>query len=370
MLKIQRRKTRRIKVGDVPIGGDSPIAVQSMTTTDTRDISGTIGQIKRLEEAGCEIARVAVVDEAAAHALKTIRDQIGIPLIADIHFNSKLGVQAAGIVDCVRINPGNIGGAERMRDVISACKDNGIPMRIGVNSGSIEQDLLVKFGYPTPEAMVESALRAVEVCDALNFHEIKLSLKASHVGLCVEAYRLVSQKVDYPLHLGITEAGTIFSGSIKSGIGLGLLLSEGIGDTIRISLAADPVEEVKAAFEILKTLELRHRGINLIACPTCGRLEFDMFPLVRDLEKRLAHIKEPLNVSVLGCAVNGIGEGVEADIGIAGGKDSGLLFKNGEIVRKVKESEMLEVLVQEVEAMAAERAADRASGKSVETVKN
>lgn len=370
MLKIKRRKTRQVKVGGVPIGGDAPIVVQSMTTTDTRDIAATVGEIKRLEEAGCEIVRVAVVDEASADALKPIKDQIGIPLIADIHFNCKLGIQAAGIVDCVRINPGNIGGTERMRDIISACRDNGIPMRIGVNSGSLEQDLLVKFGFPTADAMVESALRAIEVCDAMNFHDIKLSLKASHVGLCVEAYRLISKKVDYPLHLGITEAGTVFSGSIKSGIGLGLLLSEGIGDTIRISLAADPVEEVKAAFEILKTLELRHRGINLIACPTCGRLEFDMFPLVRELEKRLAHIKEPLNVSVLGCAVNGIGEGLEADIGIAGGKDSGLLFKNGEIVRKVKESEMLDVLVKEVESMARERAAERVAEKTAATAKN
>lgn len=360
-MKIKRRKTRQIHVGGVPIGGDAPIVVQSMTTTDTRDISATLSEIKRLEAAGCEIVRVAVVDDEAVDALKTIKDQISIPLIADIHFNYRLGLKAAGIVDCVRVNPGNIGGAQRLREVISACRDNGIPMRIGINSGSLEQDLLLKYGFPTPEAMVESTLRAVEVTDSMNFHDIKLSLKASHVGLCVEAYRLISKKVDYPLHLGITEAGTVFSGSIKSGIGLGLLLADGIGDTIRISLAADSVEEVKAGFEILKTLEIRHRGINLIACPTCGRLEFEMFKLLQELEGRLAHIKEPLNVSVLGCAVNGIGEGMEADIGIAGGKDGGLLFKNGQVVRKLKEAEMLDVLVAEVEALAKERASERAS---------
>lgn len=343
-------------MGGVPIGGEAPISVQSMTTTDTRDVSATLSEIRLLEAAGCEIVRVAVVDEEAAAALKPIKDQITIPLISDIHFNHRLGIQAAGIVDCVRVNPGNIGGADRLREVISACRDNGIPMRIGVNSGSLEQDLLLRYGYPTPEAMVESTLRAVEIAESMNFHELKLSLKASHVGLCIDAYRLISKQTDYPLHLGITEAGPAFAGSIKSGIGLGLLLADGIGDTIRVSLAADPVEEVKAAFEILKTLELRHRGINLIACPTCGRLEFDMFKLIRELEGRLAHIKEPLNVSVLGCAVNGIGEGMEADIGIAGGKDSGLLFKKGQVVRKVTEGEMLEVLVAEVEAMARERA--------------
>jgi (E)-4-hydroxy-3-methylbut-2-enyl-diphosphate synthase len=298
---------------------------------------------------------VAVVDDIAAEALKPIKAGISIPLIADIHYNYRLALRAAPHVDCIRINPGNIGGKDRVAQVVSACRDRGIPIRIGVNAGSLEEDLLKKYGYPTPEAMVESALRAIGMLEAMDFYEMKLSLKASHVGLCIEAYRLISKKVDYPLHLGITEAGTAFAGSIKSAVGMGLLLGEGIGDTIRISLAADPVEEVKAGFEILKSLELRHRGINFIACPTCGRLEFEMFKLVAELERRLSHIKTPLNVSILGCAVNGIGEGMEADIGIAGGKEGGLLFKRGKIVGKVKESEMADVLVAEVEAMAKER---------------
>ncbi|MBI3811508.1 MAG: flavodoxin-dependent (E)-4-hydroxy-3-methylbut-2-enyl-diphosphate synthase [Nitrospirae bacterium] len=327
-MKIARKKTRQIKVGGVAIGGDAPISVQSMTTTDTRDVKATVDQIKRLEEAGCEIVRVAVVDDVAAMALKAIKAQIAIPLVADIHYNYRLALRAALYVDCIRINPGNIGGRDRVAQVVSACRDRGIPIRIGVNAGSLEEDLLKKYGYPTPEAMVESALRAIGMLEEMDFQEIKLSLKASHVGLCIEAYRLISQKVDYPLHLGITEAGTAFAGSIKSAVGMGLLLGAGIGDTIRISLAADPVEEVKAGFEILKSLELRHHGINFIACPTCGRLEFEMFKLVDELERRLAHIKTPLNVSILGCAVNGIGEGMEADIGIAGGKDGGLLFKH------------------------------------------
>jgi (E)-4-hydroxy-3-methylbut-2-enyl-diphosphate synthase len=354
-MKITRRKTRQITVGGVKIGGDAPISVQSMTTTDTRDVNATVDQIRRLEQAGCEIVRVAVVDEAASDALQAIKARISIPLIADIHYNYRLALRSAPSVDCIRINPGNIGGKDRVAQVVSACKDRGIPIRIGVNAGSLEEDLLQKYGYPTPEAMADSALRAIGMIEEMGFSELKLSLKASHVGLCIEAYRLISKQVDYPLHLGITEAGTAFSGSIKSAVGMGLLLGEGIGDTIRISLAADPVEEVKAGFEILKSLELRHHGINFIACPTCGRLEFDMFKLVAELEGRLSHIKAPLNVSILGCAVNGIGEGMEADIGIAGGKDGGLLFKRGKIMGKVKESEMADVLVTEIEAMAKEK---------------
>lgn len=354
-MKIERRKTRQIRVGGVAIGGDAPISVQSMTTTDTRDVKATVDQIKRLEQAGCEIVRVAVIDDMAAEALKAVKARIAIPLIADIHYNYRLALRAAPYVDCIRINPGNIGAKDRVAQVVSACKERGIPIRIGVNAGSLEDDLLKKYGYPTPEAMVESALRAVGMLEEMGFYDMKLSLKASHVGLCIEAYRLISKKVDYPLHLGITEAGTAFTGGIKSAVGMGLLLGAGIGDTIRISLAADPVEEVKAGFEILKSLELRHRGINFIACPTCGRLEFDMFKLVNELEQRLSHIKAPLNVSILGCAVNGIGEGMEADIGIAGGKEGGLLFKRGQIVGKVSEAEMADVLVAEVEAMAKER---------------
>lgn len=354
-MNIKRCKTRQIKVGSVPIGGDAPIVVQSMTTTDTRDVEATVTQIARLAEAGCEIVRVAVVDEKAADALREIKSRIPIPLIADIHYNYRLALQAAPYVDCIRINPGNIGDRDRVAQVVATCKDRGIPIRIGVNAGSLEPDLLEKYGYPTAEAMVESTLRSVRMIEEMNFYEMKLSLKASHVGLCMEAYRLISSKVDYPLHIGITEAGTAFAGSIKSAVGLGILLNEGIGDTIRVSLAADPVEEVKAAYEILKSLELRHRGINIIACPTCGRLEIDLFKLVAQLEEKLSHVREPINISVLGCAVNGIGEGMEADIGIAGGKEAGLLFRKGQVIRKVKESDLFEVLVAEVEALVEER---------------
>jgi (E)-4-hydroxy-3-methylbut-2-enyl-diphosphate synthase len=354
-VEIRRRKTRQIKVGNVAIGGDAPIVVQSMTTTSTRDVSATVAQIRRLEEAGCEIVRVAVVDEKDAAALPEVRAGIGIPLIVDIHYNYRLAVAAAPHVDCIRINPGNIGDSDRVAAVVRAAKEYHIPIRIGVNAGSLEEDLLLKYGYPTPAAMVESAVRAVRLMEEMKFYDLKLSLKASHVGLCVEAYRQVSKILDYPLHLGITEAGTLVQGAVKSAVGMGLLLAEGIGDTLRVSLAADPVEEVKVAFEILKSLELRHRGVNIIACPTCGRLEMDLFRVVGELEKRLAHIREPINVSVLGCAVNGIGEGMHADIGVAGGKEGGLLFRKGQVIGKVKESEMVEVLVREVETLVKER---------------
>ena len=354
-MNVKRRKTRQIKVGGIPLGGDAPIVVQSMTTTDTRDIEATVVQIRRLVEAGCEVVRVAVVDDTAAEALKEIKSQIQIPLIADIHYNYRLALHAAPHVDCIRINPGNIGERNRVAQVVATCKDYGIPIRIGVNAGSLEEDLLERYGYPTPEAMVESALRAVRMLEEMDFYDIKLSLKASHVGTCIQAYRIISSKIDYPLHIGITEAGTAFTGGIKSAVGLGILLNEGIGDTIRVSLAADPVEEVKVAYEILKALELRHRGINIIACPTCGRLEIDLFKLVAQLEDRFSTIREPINISVLGCAVNGIGEGMEADIGIAGGKEAGLLFRKGKVIRKVKESELFTVLVEEVEALVEER---------------
>lgn len=359
MLRIERRKTRQIKVGKVAIGGDAPIVVQSMTTTDTRDIDATVAQIERLTKAGCEVVRVAIVDEAAADALKEIRAQITIPLVADIHYTHKLALRSAPHVDCIRINPGNIGDQDRVRQVVEACREYGISMRVGVNAGSLEEDLLQRFGYPTAEAMVESAERAVRAIEKMGYEEMKVSLKASHVGLCVDAYRLASQRLDYPLHLGITEAGTAFAGTIKSAVGMGTLLAAGIGDTIRVSLAADPVEEVKAGYEILKSLELRHRGVNIIACPTCGRLEIDLFKLVNELELRLAHVTEPINISVLGCAVNGIGEGMEADIGIAGGKEAGLLFKNGQIVGKVPEKDLLNVLLDEVDKLIREREAKR-----------
>lgn len=350
-----RRKTRQIRVGSVLIGGEAPIVVQSMTTTDTRDVAATVAQIRKMEEVGCEVARVAVPDEEAAACLGKIRSQIGIPLVADIHYHYKLALKAADEgVDCIRINPGNIGSRQRLEAVVKAARERGISMRVGVNAGSLEKDLIEKYGYPTPEAMVESALRTIAVLEDRDFREIKVSLKASHVDLAVQSYRLFSRKSDYPLHLGITEAGPLFSGTIKSAVGLGILLSEGIGDTIRVSLAADPVEEVKVGFEVLKSLGLRHRGVNVIACPTCGRVEIDVIKLAAEVEQRLSHIKKPLNISVLGCIVNGIGEGAEADIGIAGGKDSALLFKHGKLVKKVKESELADLLVAQAEEMAKE----------------
>ncbi|MBI1821971.1 MAG: flavodoxin-dependent (E)-4-hydroxy-3-methylbut-2-enyl-diphosphate synthase [Nitrospirae bacterium] len=353
-----RRKTKRINVGGIPIGGDAPISVQSMTTTNTDDVKATATQIHQLENAGCEIVRVAVPDHPSARVLSKIREQIKIPLIADIHFDYQLGLIALEEgVDCVRLNPGNIGSREKLEKVAASAKAKKIPIRIGINAGSLEKDLLEKYGYPKAEAMVESAFRALHILEEMEFYDTKVSLKASHVALAVEAYRLFSAKSDYPLHLGVTEAGTLFTGSIKSSIGLGLLLSEGIGDTIRVSLAADPVEEVRAGFEILKALELRHRGINVIACPTCGRLEIDVIKLANDVEKKLGHIRTPLNISILGCVVNGIGEGMEADVGIAGGRDSAILFKKGEIVRKVNADEIYDVLIEEAIEVAKEKEA-------------
>ncbi|HIB54102.1 MAG TPA: flavodoxin-dependent (E)-4-hydroxy-3-methylbut-2-enyl-diphosphate synthase [Nitrospirales bacterium] len=354
-MKPERRKTRQIHVGGIPIGGDAPIVVQSMTTTDTRDIQGTIEQIHQLENAGCEIVRVAVPTKEDAQALPKIKAAIRIPMIADIHFDHRLALAATEIVDCVRINPGNIGSRAKLREVVKAVEDRGIPLRVGVNAGSLERELLQKYGYPTAEAMVESAVTHVKVIEDFGFTNMKVSLKASDVHLAVDAYRLFSEAIDYPVHLGITEAGTSVTGTIKSSVGLGLLLAAGIGDTLRVSLAADPCEEVRVGFEILKALELRHRGVNVIACPTCGRLEIDVINIANNLERRLAHIKEPITVSVLGCVVNGIGEGKEADIGIAGGQGVGILFREGKLVRKVKADDLEEVLVEEVEALAISR---------------
>ena len=359
-MKIERRKTRQVTVGGVKIGGGAPVVVQSMTTTDTSDIDATVKQIHELEWVGCEIVRVAAPDQKSADALEKIKSQIQIPLIADIHFDYKLALRAIEQgVDAIRINPGNIGGKDRVERVVKAAKERGIPMRIGVNSGSLERDLLEKYGFPTAEAMVESALRHIRILEEMDFYDMKISLKASHVGLAVEAYRLFSERSDYPLHLGITESGTSFTGTVKSSAGLGILLSHGIGDTLRVSLAADSVEEVKVGFEILKSLELRHRGVNVIACPTCGRLEIDVIRLANEVEKRLAHVKEPLNISILGCVVNGIGEGKEADVGIAGGRGVGLLFRRGEIIRKVPEDQILDVLLAEVEMILKEKEKSR-----------
>ena len=363
-MEIHRRKTRQIQVGDVKIGGDAPIAVQSMTTTDTEKIDETVEQIHALEEAGCEIVRVAVPNQAASRALDAIKSQIRIPLIADIHFDYKLALEAVRRgVDGLRINPGNIGERRKVEAVVASCKERGIPMRIGVNAGSLERDLLDRFGYPTAGAMVESAMRHIRILEDLDFHDIKVSLKASHVDLAVAAYREFAKRSDYPVHLGVTEAGTLMTGAVKSAVGLGLLLSEGIGDTLRVSLAADPVEEIRVGFEILKALKLRHRGVNVIACPTCGRLEIDVIRLAERMEQKFSHLKEPMTVSILGCVVNGIGEGKEADIGIAGGRGVGMLFRNGEIIRKVPNEQLEQVLIEEIEALVRERERDGARSR-------
>ncbi len=347
---ITRRKTWQIMVGNVAIGGDAPIVVQSMTNTDTRDVDATVAQIKRLEAAGCEVVRVAVPDKKAAEALGSIKKYIGIPLIADIHFDYRLALLSmSNGADGLRLNPGNIGDKAKIAHVVKAAKEKTVPIRIGVNAGSLEEDLLQKYGHPTPEAMVESAMRHVRLLEELDFYDIKISLKSSNIDTTINAYRLVSEKVDYPLHVGISEAGPLLSGTVKSAIGIGFLLSEGIGDTIRVSLTADPAEEVKVAYEILKALHLRHRGVNIVSCPTCGRMEIDIEQIAAEVEKRLSHITVPLNISILGCVVNGIGEGKEADVGIAGGKGCGLLFRDGKRVRKLKEDELVEALVKEVE---------------------
>jgi (E)-4-hydroxy-3-methylbut-2-enyl-diphosphate synthase len=361
-MHITRRKTRQIRVGKIKIGGDAPIAVQSMCSTDTRDVRATVEQIKQLEAVGCEVIRVAVPDMDAAAALPKIKAQMTVPLIADIHFDHRLALEAAKVVDCVRINPGNIGAWWKVQEVVKAVNERGVPLRIGVNGGSLERPLLDKYGWPSPEALAESALNAVRALEDEGFTNMKVSLKASDVKHAVDAYWMFAMQSDYPLHIGITEAGTAMTGAVKSAIGLGWLLSHGIGDTLRVSLAADPIEEVKVGFEILKSLELRHRGINVIACPTCGRVEIDVIRMANELEKKLSHIKAPLNVSVLGCVVNGIGEGKEADIGIAGGEGVGILFKKGKLVRKVPMDQLMDVLIPEVELMAKEKEAEEANG--------
>ncbi len=344
-----RRKTREIKIGGVKVGGSAPVSVQSMTNTNTADIAATLAQIKALEAAGCEIIRVAVPDMDAAKALGPIRKHIDIPLIADIHFDWRLALASLDSgVDGLRLNPGNIGSKERIGTVVKAAKDRGVPIRIGVNAGSLEKDILSRYGHPTAEALVESAMRHIAVLEDLDFRDIKISLKASSVPLTIESYRLLADKVDYPFHIGITEAGTIFSGTIKSSVGLGILLAEGIGDTLRVSLTGDPVDEARVGWEILKSLELRKRGINIISCPTCGRIKLDSITIAAEVEKRLSHITEPVNVAVMGCVVNGPGEAGEADVGIAGGDGVGLIYVKGKPVKKVKEEEIVEALIEEV----------------------
>ena len=351
-MTITRRETRKIHVGNVAIGGNAPIVVQSMCSTDTRDIRASLQQISRLAEVGCEIIRLAVLDDKAVEALKSIKEEAPIPLIADIHFDHRLALGAlkAG-VDGLRINPGNIGGERAVAKVVRAAAERRVPIRIGVNSGSLDKDLHQRYGGATPEAMVESALRQVQLLESLQFHEIKISLKSSDVMTMVESYRLLADKVAYPLHLGVTEAGTLISGTAKSAIGIGLLLAEGIGDTIRVSLTSDPIDEIKAAYEILRALKLRERGVELISCPTCGRCEIDIIGLTQEVEKRLLTVKTPLKVAIMGCVVNGPGEAKEADVGIAGGRGQGILFKKGEIVEKLPEGDLVPRLLKEIALM-------------------
>ena len=342
--QIIRRKSRQIMVGNVPVGGDAPIAVQSMTNTETLDVAATVKQIRALQNAGADIVRVSVPSMEAAETFGAIRKQVTLPLVADIHFDYKIALRVAELgVDCLRINPGNIGRDDRVQAVVSSARDHNIPIRIGVNAGSLEKDLQKKYGEPTPQALVESALRHIDILDKLDFQDFKVSLKASEVFMTVMAYRELARQIEQPLHLGITEAGGFRSGTVKSSIGLGLLLSEGIGDTIRISLAADPVEEVKVGFDILKSLHLRSRGINLIACPSCSRQQFDVISTVNALEARLEDINEPMDVAVIGCVVNGPGEAREAHIGIAGGTPN-LLYVNGKPDHKVNNEQLVDEL--------------------------
>ncbi len=351
------KNTRQIYIGDVPVGGGAPVTVQSMTNTATSDIKATLAQIKALEAAGCEMVRVAVPDMEAAESLGRIKAGIRIPLIADIHFDWRLALKALDEgVDALRLNPGNIGSRERIGAVVKAARERGVPIRIGVNAGSLEKDILSKYGHPTAEALVESAMRHIAILEDMDFFDIKVSLKASSVPLTIESYRLLSGKADYPLHIGVTEAGTIFSGTIKSAVGLGVLLSEGIGDTLRVSLTADPVDEVRVGWEILKALGLRKRGINIISCPTCGRIKLDSVTIAREVERRLSHIEEPVNIAIMGCVVNGPGEAMESDVGIAGGDGVGLIYVGGKAVRKVKEDEIVEALIDAVEGVLSSRA--------------
>jgi len=352
---IKRKKTRPVFLGNVQIGGNAPVAVQSMTCTDTRDIRSTVRQIKQLEDAGCEIVRVAVPDDEAAAALSDIKKQITIPLIADIHFNYRLAIEAIRSgVDGIRINPGNI-SKEKMLKIAESAKSRGTVIRIGINAGSLEKDLLKKYGGPTAAAMVESALRSLAFLKKAGCGAIKLSVKSSDVTTMVEAYRELSSKSDYPLHLGVTEAGSIVNAAIKSSIGMGILLNEGIGDTIRVSVTGDPVSEIRVAYGILRAMDIRKVGPDIISCPTCGRCEIDLFKLTREVEAKLTGMKEHLKIALMGCVVNGPGEAAEADIGIAGGRGYGLLFKKGKIIRKIKEQEFMATLLDEIYSMIAER---------------
>lgn len=356
-MELPRKQTRQLKLGSVRIGGGAPIVVQSMTNTDTRDVEATLGQIKRLHDAGCEIVRVAIPDETAARALRAIHDASPIPVIADIHFDYRLALMAleAGL-EGLRINPGNIGERKNVEMVVDAAKARGAVIRVGVNSGSVEKRLLEQYGGPTPQAMVESALGHVRILEEHGFYDTKISIKSSSVLNTIECYRLLSQRCDYPLHLGVTEAGGVLRGAIKSSVGMGVLLSEGIGDTLRVSLTAAPEEEMTVAWELLRALGLRQRGPEIISCPTCGRTEIDLIGLAQEVERRLRTENAPIKVAVMGCVVNGPGEAREADLGMAGGRDKGIIFRKGEVIRSVRGQEtLLAAFMEELDKLLVER---------------
>lgn len=354
-MQVKRRKTREVPIGDQVVGGDHPILIQSMTNTDTRDVAATVGQILDLTDAGCEIVRVAVPDMEAAEAIAAIKKQIAIPLVADIHFNHELALKAIeGGVDKLRINPGNIGDKAKVRAVVQAAKAKDISMRIGVNAGSLEPELLKKYGRPTPQAMVESAEKHLAYLEEFDFKNIVVSMKASDVRFTIEAYDLFSEKYDYPVHLGITEAGILRTSSVKSGIGIGYMLLNGIGDTLRVSITGNPLDEIYVAKDILKAIGMYNRNggmVEVVSCPTCGRTEIDLIGIAEEMNRRLMHVKKDIKVAVMGCVVNGPGEGREADIGIAGGRGKGVLFKKGEIFKTVAEDEIIDALMDEIERM-------------------
>jgi len=350
--QIKRKSTRFIKVGHVKIGDMAPIAVQSMTNTFTQDVKSTVAQIKQLETAGCEIVRVAVPDQEAASAIAQIKEKISIPIIADIHFDYRLAIASIQSgADGIRINPGNIGSRKKVQSIIACAREGNIPIRIGINAGSLEKTLLKKYLYPSAEAMVESALRHIDFFQTLDFHQIKISIKASDVPRTLGAYRLLSTKTDYPLHVGVTEAGGLYPGIVKSALGIGMLLFEGIGDTIRVSLTRDPVEEVRVGYEILKALSIRQRGPDIISCPTCGRCNIDLFTIVETVEKALLSNTLPIKIAIMGCVVNGPGEAREADIGIAGGDGKGILFKKGRVVKTLPQEKLIDVLLEEIKKL-------------------
>ena len=349
---IERRKTKQVKVGNLPIGGGAPVSVQSMLNVEAHDITGNVRQAKALQEAGCQIIRAAVPDLAAVPTIAALKEALTVPVVADIHFNHKIALACVDAgVDKIRINPGNIGSDENVKAVASACKAHGIPIRIGVNSGSVEKEILAKYGAPTPAAMAESAMYHVRLLEKYDFDDIVISIKSSNVGNMIEAYKLVAAQCDYPLHLGVTESGTVRMGIIKSAVGIGALLTQGIGDTIRVSLTADPVKEVDAGFDILASIGLLPDRPTLVSCPTCGRTKIDLIALANEVETRLRSVHKPITVAVMGCVVNGPGEAKEADIGIAGGDGCGLLFKKGEIIRKVDEAQLLDALMEEIERL-------------------